>query len=47
MFEIGIFCLIVLAIGYWAALRLMGRRDDVLHGDFIQADEGAETARTP
>jgi hypothetical protein len=22
----------------------MGRRDDVLHGDFIQADEGAETA---
>jgi hypothetical protein len=44
MFEIGIFCLIVLAIGYWAALWLMGRRDDVLHGDFIQADEGAETA---
>jgi hypothetical protein len=35
MFEIGIFCVIVLAVGYWVALWLMGRRDDVLHGDFV------------
>jgi hypothetical protein len=42
MFETGIFCVIVLAIGYWVALWLMGRHDDVLHGDFIHTDEGAE-----
>ena len=35
MFEISIFCVIVLAAGYWVALWLMGRRDDVLHGDFV------------
>jgi len=44
MFEIGIFCVIVLAIGYWVALWLMGRHDDVLHGDFIHADEGPGAA---
>ena len=46
MFEIGIFCVILLAVGYWVALWLMGRRDDVLHGHFIQADEGVEVAPT-
>jgi len=29
MFEIGIFCVIVLAVSYWAVLWLMGRREDV------------------
>ena len=43
MFEIGIFCIIVLAIGYWAALWLMGRHDDVLHGDFVQVEQQPET----
>jgi hypothetical protein len=42
MFEIGIFCVIALAIGYWTALWLMGRRDDVLHGHFVQAEPGSE-----
>ena len=46
MFEISIFCVIVLAIGYWAALWLMGRHDDVLHGDFVRAEQGAEPAVT-
>ena len=44
MFEIGIFCVILLALGYCVALWLMGRHDDVLHGHFIQADEGAAPA---
>jgi hypothetical protein len=44
MFEISIFCLITLAIGYWAALWLMGRHDDVLHGDFVQAEQRPEPA---
>ena len=38
MFEIGIFCVIVLAISYWAVLWLMGRREDVLHGEFVEGD---------
>jgi hypothetical protein len=38
MFEIGIFCVIVLAVSYWAVLWLMGRREDVLHGEFVKAD---------
>jgi hypothetical protein len=42
MLELGIFCVIVLAVGYWAALWLMGRHDDVLHGDFVQAEPGSD-----
>jgi hypothetical protein len=38
MFEIGIFCVIVLAVSYWAVLWLMGRREDVLHGEFVKGD---------
>src|SRR2546423_8168336 len=37
MFEIGIICVILLAISYWAVLWLMGRREDVLHGEFVEA----------
>jgi hypothetical protein len=33
MFEVGIVCVIVLAIGYWGALWFLGRHNDVLHGD--------------
>ena len=40
MFEISIFCVILLAVSYWAVLWLMGRREDVLHGEFVEA--GAE-----
>jgi hypothetical protein len=42
MFEIIIFCVIVLAVGYWATLFVMGRRDDVLHGDFVEFEGEAE-----
>lgn len=45
MFEIGIFCVIGLAIGYWTALWLMGRRDDVLHGNFVQVEQPPESLR--
>ena len=47
MFELGIFCVILLAIGYWVALWLMGRHDDVLHGDFVQTEQRPEPAATP
>ena len=40
MFEIGIFCVILLAAGYWTTMFVMGRRDDVIHGKFVHADEG-------
>jgi hypothetical protein len=43
MIEIGIIAIIVLAVGYWVTLWLMGRHDDVLHGDFVHP-EGAEAA---
>jgi len=41
MFELGILSVILLAVGYWATLRMAGRRDDVLHGKFVQAEPGA------
>jgi hypothetical protein len=44
MLEIGIFCVILLAVGYWATMFVMGRHDDVLHGKFVHADDGAESA---
>jgi len=42
MFEISIFCVILLAISYWAVLWLMGRREDVLHGEFVEPGTQAE-----
>jgi hypothetical protein len=42
MFEISIFCVILLAISYWAVLWTMGRREDVLHGEFVEAGAAAE-----
>ena len=47
MFEIGIFCVIFLAVSYWAVLWLMGRREDVLHGEFVQSEPRAEEAVRP
>jgi hypothetical protein len=44
MFEIGVICIVVLAVGYWVTLWLMGRHDDVLHGDFVHAEQGSDTA---
>ena len=42
MFEIGIISIVVLAVGYWVTLWLMARHDDVLHGDFVHAEDGTE-----
>jgi hypothetical protein len=47
MIEIGIISIIVLAVGYWVTLWLMGRHDDVLHGDFVHGEPGTETAAPP
>lgn len=44
MLEISIISIIVLAVGYWVTLWLMGRHDDVLHGDFVHEEEGAEAS---
>jgi hypothetical protein len=38
MLEIGIFCVILFALGYWATLFIMGRREDVLHGEFVEPE---------
>ena len=47
MFEIGIISIIVLAVGYWVTLWLMGRHDDVLHGDFVHAEDRIEAPALP
>jgi hypothetical protein len=47
MFEFIILCVIALAVGYWATLWLMGRRDDVLHGHFVQTDARPEVPSNP
>jgi hypothetical protein len=47
MFEVGIISIIVLAVGYWVTLWLMGRHNDVLHGDFVHMEEGAEAPALP
>jgi hypothetical protein len=43
MLEIGVFCVILLAAGYWTTMFVMGRRDDVIHGRFVHA-EGDDAA---
>ena len=47
MFEIGIFCVIFLAVAYWTVLWLMGRREDVLHGEFVESEPPAEEPVRP
>ena len=44
MLEITICCVIVFAVGYWATLWLAGRREDVLHGQFVELEAQAEAA---
>jgi hypothetical protein len=47
MFEIGIVCVIILAVAYWAVHWLMGRRGDVLHGAFVKGEPHAEEPVRP
>jgi hypothetical protein len=44
---IVIFCVIFLAVAYWAVLWLMGRREDVLHGEFVESEPPAEEPVPP
>jgi hypothetical protein len=44
MFEISVICIVVLAVGYWVTLWLMRRHEDVLHGDFIHTEPGADVS---
>ncbi|WP_439375013.1 hypothetical protein ACRQ5Q_25255 [Bradyrhizobium sp. PMVTL-01] len=44
MLEIVLFCVILLAAGYWATMFVMGRRDDVIHGKFVHAEEEGDFA---
>jgi hypothetical protein len=44
MFEIIVFCIILLAAGYWTTLFVMGRRDDVIHGKFVHSEDEPDTA---
>jgi len=47
MFEIILFCAVALAAGYWMTLWLMGRHNDVLYGDFIEAEPQVEILPAP
>lgn len=42
IFELIVLGVILLAVGYWATMFAMGRRDDVLHGDFVEDEPDAE-----
>lgn len=45
MLEISVFCIILLAAGYWTAMFIMGRHDDVIHGKFVRVDQEGDIAR--
>jgi len=44
IFELIVLGVILLAVGYWATMFAMGRRDDVLHGRFVEPDADGERA---
>ncbi|MCK1383551.1 hypothetical protein [Bradyrhizobium sp. 21] len=46
MLEIVVFCVILLAAGYWMTMFVMGRRDDVIHGKFVHADDARAAAQS-
>ncbi|EIG56720.1 hypothetical protein [Bradyrhizobium sp. WSM1253] len=39
MLELVVFCVILVAAGYWATMFVMGRRDDVIHGKFVHTED--------
>jgi len=43
MLELIICCFLVFAVAYWVTLWSAGRRDDVLHGHFVEGERNAET----
>jgi hypothetical protein len=43
MFELGIFCVILLTAGYGVTLWVMDRRADVLHGKFVESKPELES----
>ncbi|WP_409334685.1 hypothetical protein [Bradyrhizobium sp. AUGA SZCCT0124] len=45
VFEAIVSGVILLALGYWATMFVMGRRDDVLHGKFVEDEPAAEPVR--
>ncbi|MCK1360729.1 hypothetical protein [Bradyrhizobium sp. 199] len=45
MLEISVLSVILLAAGYWLAMFVMGRRDDVIHGKFVRVDETGDLTR--
>lgn len=47
VFELIVFGVILLAVGYWATMFVMGRRDDVLHGKFVEHEASVEPMRSP
>jgi hypothetical protein len=42
MLELIICCFLVFAVAYWVALWTAGRHEDVLHGDFVEAQPEAD-----
>jgi hypothetical protein len=46
MFEVAIYSIVVIAIAYSAFLWRMGRRADVLHGEFIAPSSTSSPAST-
>jgi hypothetical protein len=47
MFELSIFCVILIAVAYSATLWFMGRREDVLHGEFVHVERSQEPPPQP
>jgi hypothetical protein len=44
MLELIICCFLVFAVAYWVALWMAGRREDVLHGHFVEAQPEADAS---
>jgi hypothetical protein len=47
MFEIAVYSIVIVAVGYSAFLWLMGRRADVLHGEFIAPSSSPPSSSQP
>ncbi len=47
MFEVAVICIVLVATAYSAFLWRMGRRADVLHGEFIAPSSSPKPVSTP
>jgi hypothetical protein len=47
MFEVGVLCVIAVAVAYCATLWIIGRKDDVIFGQYVRTERFSHAKAKP